>query len=138
MTVLYYENLQVWQKSVQFVTEIYRCTANFPAEERYGLTSQIRRAAVSLPSNIAEGAARETTRDFLRFISIGQGSLAELRTQLLIAKNLEYLSSEIYETLRINADEIGRMLSGLQKSLSAKIEQESLTTNHHLSLATES
>lgn len=115
----------MWQKSVDFVTEIYRCTALFPSDERYGLTSQMRRAAVSLPSNIAEGASRESTKNFLRFIAICNGSLAELQTQLVIAKNLGFITSEILETLKEYADEIGKMLNGLRKSLVKKLDKTS-------------
>jgi len=129
--VHYYEELKVWQKSVNFVTEVYKYTASFPKEEAYGLTSQIRRAAVSIPSNIAEGSSRETTRDFLRFLSISNGSLAELQTQFIIAKNLGFISLENLAILKESADEVGRMIHGLQKSL-----QKKLVSSTHLPLTT--
>ena len=126
----HYAELKVWQKSVYFVTQIYQCTASFPKEELYGLTSQIRRAAISIPSNIAEGASRETTKDFLRFIGISNGSLAELQTQLIIAKNLGFIDDKKLLTIRDAGDEIGRMLNGLQKTLQQKLFCLPLTTSH--------
>ena len=89
-----YRDLRVWQGGVDLVTEIYRETQSFPPQEIYGLTNQLRRAAVSVPSNIAEGHAREHTREFLNFISIAQGSFAEMQTQIEIAKRLKYLSEK--------------------------------------------
>ena len=86
-----YRELIVWQKAMDLVEAIYRTTARFPKEELYGLTSQIRRAAVSIPSNIAEGQARNTTRDFLHFLAIAYGSLKEVETQVLIAERLGYI-----------------------------------------------
>ena len=91
MAVKHYRELIVWQKSMDLVTQVYRLTRLFPREELYGLTNQIRRAAVSIPSNIAEGQARQSTAEFRNFLSIAQGSLAELETQILIAVNLNYL-----------------------------------------------
>ncbi len=129
----YYEELKVWQKAVNLVTQVYNCTASFPKEEIYGLTAQMRRAAVSIPSNIAEGSCRESTKDFLRFISISNGSLAELQTQLVIAKNLGFISIENLDILKESADEVGRMVNGLQKSLHKKLvssDDLSLTTNY--------
>ena len=126
----HYAELKVWQKSVAFVTQIYICTASFPKEEIYGLTSQIRRAAVSIPSNIAEGASRESSKDFLRFISISNGSLAELQTQLIIARNLGFINNEKLSAIRDTGEEIGRMLNGLQKTLQQKITSLPLTTYH--------
>lgn len=120
----YYRDLKVWQKAIELVTEIYQHTSAFPKAEMYGITSQIRRSAISIASNIAEGAARESTRDFLRFISIADGSLAELETQLIIAKNLEFLTNDVLLSLEGKTNEIGKMLNGLQKSLQIK-----LTTN---------
>lgn len=110
------------------ITIIYKLTGDFPKEELYGLSSQMRRCAVSTASNLAEGAARNSTKDFLRFISISYGSLAELETQLIIAMNLRYLKKEEFEFLENEIIEIGRMLNGLEKALQRKMEQ--LTTNH--------
>jgi four helix bundle protein len=123
--VSHYRELKVWQKGMELVTLVYKVTTGFPKEEMYGLTAQIRRSVVSLPSNIAEGAARDTTRDFLRFISITHGSLAELETQLLIAGNLGFLNTDKLSPLEQMMSEIGRMLNGLQRSL-----QEKLVTDH--------
>src|SRR5262245_33076304 len=85
--------LDVWQDAMRLVVQVYDATRQFPADERYGLTNQMRRAAISIPSNIAEGAARETDNEFLRFLFIARGSLAELETQLMIAAKLGYLAS---------------------------------------------
>ncbi|MGB7203515.1 MAG: four helix bundle protein [Pyrinomonadaceae bacterium] len=115
-----HEKLDVWKKSVDFEVEIYRMTESFPKEEKFGLTSQIRRASVSIPANIAEGAARETDKDFLRFLSIVQGSASEVETELLIANRLGYISEENHTTARAALDEIGRMTMGLAKHLKRK------------------
>jgi four helix bundle protein len=112
-----YRELTVWQKSIALAERIYVASKAFPKEESFGLTSQMRRAAVSVPSNIAEGAAREGTGEFLQFLSIAQGSLAELDTQLLLAERLGYLKAAQVRDLEHACDEIGRMLSGLRKSL---------------------
>ena len=94
MSVQHYRELIVWQKAIVLVEDVYRATNDFPKTEIYGLTSQIRRAAVSIPSNIAEGQGRNSTRDFLHFLSMAQGSLMELETQITIAERLGYLESE--------------------------------------------
>jgi four helix bundle protein len=110
-----FRDLLVWQKALSLVTEIYRTTKEFPPEERCGLTSQIRRAAVSIPSNIAEGQARLACGEFRQFLGHAKGSLAELETQLLIAENLGYLRQR--QDLCARIAEVGRMLSGLLASL---------------------
>jgi four helix bundle protein len=99
---------------------IYRVTASFPHEERFGLVNQMRRAAVSIPSNLAEGHARSGTGEFRYFISIAMGSTAELETQLLLSSDLGYLAAEEKKNLLSQLDDIGRMLRGLHKSLGAK------------------
>jgi four helix bundle protein len=111
----HYKDLLVWQKAIALVTQVYIVTRSFPREELYGLTSQICRAAVSVPSNIAEGQARLTPGEFRQFLGIARGSLAELDTQLIIATNLGYLTEtgSLFEQLA----EVGRMLSGLLASL---------------------
>lgn len=111
-----YKNLLVWQKAIALVTEVYVVTRSFPREEMYGLASQIRRAAVSVPSNIAEGQARLTPGEFRQFLGMARGSLAELDTQLIIAANLGYLTQTgpIFEQVA----EVGRLLSGLLRSCS--------------------
>ena len=110
-----FRDLLVWQKAIAFVTEIYRNTQAFPKEELYGLTSQIRRAAVSIPSNIAEGQGRLTRGEFRQFLGHAKGSLAEVETQLIIAHNLGYLID--VEPLLQSLHEIARMLNGLLNSL---------------------
>jgi four helix bundle protein len=110
-----HENLDVWVKAVDFVVTIYRLTDCFPKEERFGLTSQIRRAAVSIPANIAEGAARRSAREFAYFLSVAQGSASELNTELLISWKLGYLQQTDYLKLCASSDDIGRMITGLVK-----------------------
>src|SRR5436305_818343 len=112
-----YRDLIVWQKAMDLVVEVYRSTGSFPREETYGLTSQVRRAAVSIPSNIAEGQCRHTTKEFLNFLSIAQGSLAEVETQLQIAHRLGYLDTDGTNTLLQRAAEVGRLINGLRNSL---------------------
>ncbi len=117
-----YSDLSVWQKAMDLVTDIYKITAMFPSDERFGLSAQARRAAVSIPSNIAEGHGRKSTGAYINHISIAVGSLMELETQLQIAARLNFLAQNDVITLLIHTDEIGKMLSGLKKSLSAKTE----------------
>jgi len=115
-----YTELFVWQKSMELVTAIYRETRNFPKEEVYGLTSQIRRCAISIPSNIAEGFGRKSQQDFIRFLKISMGSLFELQTQLRIAKNLDYLEEVNFNTVFEESREIERMLSAFIQSITDK------------------
>ena len=115
----HYKNLQVWQKSVDLVQAVYVTTEQFPRRETYGLASQMQRAAVSVPSNIAEGQAYLSRREFLRFLRHARGSLAELETQLVIATRLKYVSAPESDRLLREVAEIGRMLSGLVASLKA-------------------
>ncbi len=112
-----HERLEVWNKAIDFVVDVYRLTDAFPKEERFGLTSQLRRAAVSIPANIAEGAARHTTKEFLHFLAIAQGSASEVETELLIAYKLKLIAEENYTTARMSLDSIGRMIVGLSQSL---------------------
>jgi len=109
--------LDVWMKSVDLVVEIYNLTSSFPEAEKFGLISQIRRAAVSIPSNIAEGAARETKKEFNKFLSIAQGSASELETQCIICERLKYIDSSTLETVLSKTADITRMIVGLKKSL---------------------
>ena len=107
-----HKNLDVWNNSIGFVTDIYNITKAYPKEELYGLTNQLRRAAVSIPSNIAEGAARRSNKEFVQFLYISLGSCAEVETQLTISKNLGYAyNANIYDDLQ----RIKRMLLGLIK-----------------------
>ena len=112
-----YRDLVAWRKAIDLVAEVYRATIGFPREEVFGLTSQMRRAAVSVPSNIAEGQGRHTKREFLHHLSIAYGSLCELETQLLIAKQLGYLQDEPAHHRLQQAAEVGRVVNGLIKSL---------------------
>lgn len=110
-----FRNLIVWRRAVELATSIYRKTVNFPKSELYGLTSQTRRASVSISSNIAEGAGRKSKKEFANFLSISYGSACELETQLLIAKNLGYLNSDDFKKLFSEIDEIQKMLYTLEK-----------------------
>ena len=103
------------------VTLVYEITKQFPSDERFGLTSQIRRAAVSIPANIAEGAARQTDKEFHQFLSIAQGSSSELETELPIAKNLGYLNNDDYDKLYVEINTIARMVLGLSKTVRSRI-----------------
>lgn len=113
-----FRELKVWQKSIELVKQIYQKTNSFPSTEIYGLTSQIRRAAVSIPSNIAEGAARKSVKDFDHFLSIALGSSFELETQIIIATELNYLSNDDNTQIEQDIQEVQKMIRGLQKSLS--------------------
>ena len=114
-----YRDLMVWQKSMDLVLDIYRITGGFPKNELYGLVSQMQRAAVSIPSNIAEGHGLKQTQAYLRHLAIAGGSLAELETQLEIATRLGYLA-ERDKVLNQQANEVGRMLAGLRRSLKSR------------------
>ena len=118
-----YNDLIVWRKSIVLVKSIYALTAEFPSDEKIGLISQIRRAAVSIPSNIAEGQARRTTPDYVRFVSNSQGSLAELETQLIISVELGYCDSGTVSDLFSLLVEVRQMLNGLRRSLLEKIDR---------------
>ena len=116
-----YRDLHVWQRAVDFAVAIYRVTRSFPKHEVYGgLTDQIRRAAVSVPSNVAEGQARHSQRVFARHVDIALGSAAELSTQLLIAREIGYLSPEDHQRLSDELTEITKMLHGLYRSVSGQ------------------
>jgi four helix bundle protein len=117
MKVRHYQELIVWQKAMDLVEEVYKVCRSFPREEIYGLTSQLRRAAVSIPSNVAEGQGRRTTADFLRHLSIAYGSLLEVETQILIATRLNYLAQGNCSKVLKMAGEVGRLLNGLMSSL---------------------
>ena len=115
-----HKNLKVWEESIYLVTEIYKQTENFPKSELYGLTNQIRRSSVSIPSNIAEGAARHSQKEFIQFLYIGLGSASELETQLIIAENLGFTNKDINDELKMKLDTISKMLYGLIKSIKPK------------------
>jgi four helix bundle protein len=115
-----YRDLKAWQKAMELVKEIYRVSREFPKEELFGLMSQIRRAAVSIPNNIAEGHAKLSRKEYQHYLGHARGSLAEIETQILIAKDLDYLSEiDMNHILDISA-EVGRVLNGLLNSLMKK------------------
>ncbi|MBI4619858.1 MAG: four helix bundle protein [Desulfobacterales bacterium] len=115
-----YKELKVWQKSYQLCLEIYKITAKFPKDEKFGLTSQIRRAVVSVPSNIAEGYGRKTTADYIKSLYIAYGSNCELETQIMLGGDLDYIDSDILEGIKDDIHEVERMLKALIKSLENK------------------
>lgn len=112
-----FEKLEVWQRAIEFADLVYSETRNFPADERFGLTNQMRRAAVSISSNIAEGSSRNSKRDFARFVEIAAGSIFEVVSQSHIGRNQGFLSPDQFESLYLAAEEQSRMLSGLRRSL---------------------
>jgi len=112
-----YRDLIAWRKAMWLVTEVYQLTRAFPRDELYGLTNQLRRAAVSIPSNIAEGQARYSPKEFRHFLSLSRGSLVEIETQLMIAHNLGYIPEKQSQSLLGEAAELGRILNGLIKSI---------------------
>jgi four helix bundle protein len=117
MAVRSYRDLVVWQKAMDLAAECYRETQAFPAGERFGLTSQIRRAASSVPANIAEGRCRSGPRDFVRFLGIARGSVAELETQLILAERLGYTNASRLGSMLGRTAEIGRMIHGLRRAV---------------------
>lgn len=119
-----HHNLDVWKKSVDFVIEIYKATDELPKEEKFGLTSQIRRASVSIPANIAEGAGRKSDKELMHFLSNAQGSASEVETELIIACRLGYLPKAVFDKLVLALDEIGRLISGLRNYIKNKPENK--------------
>ena len=115
-----FEKLDVWQKAIEFADLVYRSTRNFPAEERFGLSNQMRRAAVSLSSNIAEGCSRISKADFARFLEIATGSVFEITSHAFIARQQGFLEGDNFRAIYSAAEEQSRMLSGLRKSLLPK------------------
>ena len=114
-----YKDLTVWQKAMELVVEIYKITEKFPLRERYGLISQMNRCAISIPSTIAEGAGRNTTKDFDHFLAISLGSSFELHTQLLLSNRLGYVPMEVVEKLELELSHIQNMVVKLKKSLNS-------------------
>ena len=112
-----FEKLDAWHKAIELTNLVYRVTQSFPSDERFGLTNQIRRAAVSISSNLAEGCSRSSKNDFARFVEIATGSAFEVASQAVIARNLGYLSAPDFQQVQSSALEITRMLSGLRQSL---------------------
>jgi len=119
-----FKELKVWNRAIDLTAMIYGITADFPASELYALTSQMRRAAVSIPSNIAEGSARSTRKDFKQFVNTARGSNYELQTQLVIAGRLRYSTVAKLREAEVVSQEIGQMLSGLSRYLSTPRQQD--------------
>jgi four helix bundle protein len=126
-TVSTHKDLDVWKKAMDLAAQVYSRTARFPKEELYGMTSQIRRSAISIPSNIAEGAARHSRKEFIQFLHIASGSVAELETQLLLAIRMGFISSD---SIISHVEEVRKLLLGLLRSLKKK------PITHHPSLIT--
>ena len=114
-----FTNLTVWQKSHGFTLEIYKITAEFPKNELFGIIPQIRRAAVSIAANIAEGSKRKTDKNFAHFLNIAEGSLEEVKYYLILSRDLRYINEESFEELNRYAEEVGRLLQGFLKKLKA-------------------
>ena len=114
-----FRQLKVWEKSHQFALAVYQTTKIFPKEELYGLTSQIRRASISIPTNIAEGCGRNTDKEFASFLQIAMGSASEAEYQLILARDLEFLPKDAYEKLHSDVEEVKRMLASLLKTIRA-------------------
>lgn len=116
-----YKDLKIWNKAIDLEVNVYQATVDFPKEEKYGLTSQIRRSAVSIPSNIAEGAGRNHDKEFIQFLAIANGSSYELETQVIVANKLELLSKEVADDLCQQLNEIQKMNYNFQEHLQTKI-----------------
>ena len=119
-----FEKLKVWQKAIDFADLIYNENRRFPAEERFGLTNQLRRAAVSISSNIAEGSSRSSKTDFARFTEIAAGSVFEAVSQAFISRRQSFLNEQQFRGIYGNAEELSRMLSGLRKSLLSTLNSQ--------------
>ena len=124
-----FEDLKVWHRAIDLTVLVYEFTRTLPKEETYGLSAQMRRAAVSVASNIAEGSVRGTRRDFRQFVKLAQGSNSELQTQLIICHRLQYGTEESYRTVRTLSNEVGKMLSALSKYLTKEIKSGATTSN---------
>ena len=121
MTVQHYRELKVWQAAMSLAEQCYAATKSFPREELFGLTSQIRRAAASVPANIAEGQGRQHTKEFLNFLSVARGSLMEVETHLLLSQRVGLLNQSTLDSLLTVSAEISRMLSGLRRALEKRV-----------------
>ncbi len=118
------KELKIWNKAIELTVKVYKATATLPSDERFGLTSQSRRAAVSIPSNIAEGAGRNSPKEFNNFLGIANGSSYELQTQLIVANRLEMLSEEILNPILEDIDELQKMTYGFQQMLQKKFDKK--------------
>jgi four helix bundle protein len=116
-----YTNLNAWTESYDLALRVYRCTASFPSAEKYGLTSQMQRAGTSIPCNVAEGYARISQKEKVQFYSIARGSVAELQTQLRLAKDLQYITSDTFDSLLGSSTLVYKLLNGLIKAVQAKL-----------------
>lgn len=119
MTLKYHKDLDVWKDSIELVVDIYNLTSDFPTEEKYSIVSQLRRAAVSVPSNIAEGAARNSVKEFVQFLYIALGSLSEIDTQLIISQKLDFINSDAPDIFK-KIQSIRKQIFGLIRSLKTK------------------
>ncbi len=129
MAVKSFRELMVWQKAMDLVEEVYEIIKLLPMEERYALADQMRRAAISIPSNIAEGQARKSTKEFINFLSIAQGSKAELQTQILICERLQYLTREQTKRSLMLTEEVGKLTYLLKKKLNEQVDN---SKHYHL------
>ena len=116
-----YKDLVVWQKAIEFVADVYSISKTFPNEEKFGLVNQLNRAVVSIPSNIAEGWGRESSKNYLQFLRISRGSLMEVETLIIISKNLNYINEANFRLLSDKLEEVGKILQGLIKGVQQKI-----------------
>lgn len=119
-----FRDLIAWQKAMDLVADVYRSTEMFPAREQYGLTNQLRRASVSVPSNIAEGRGRLSRKEFVQFLAQARGSLLELQTQLELSLRLGYLERQVFSDLDSRAAEVGRILNGLIGKIRSKVAEQ--------------
>jgi len=115
-----FKKLKVWERAIDFAVNVYNLTNKFPSEEKYGLTNQLRRASISVPSNIAEGAGRNSNKEFNNFLGFAGGSSCEIETQLIIAKRLNYIETKELENFSEEINEIRSMVFGLKKSITSK------------------
>jgi four helix bundle protein len=120
MTARHYQELIVWQKAMDLVVLTYQTTTSFPREEQFGLTIQLRKAAISIPSNIAEGQGRNTPGDFLHFLAVARGSLQEVETQIIIAERLQYIVADKREGFFVLSSEVGRLINELSNSITPR------------------
>ena len=122
MAVRDYSQLETWQRAMALAEAVYKATRSYPKDETYGLVAQTRRSAVSVPSNVAEGQGRGSSRDFVRFLTIARGSLCELETQILLAERLKYLDEAVSQDLMQQARTVGRLLNGLLRSVAPEVD----------------
>lgn len=122
----HYRQLAVWNKAMELADMVYDLTQNFPIDEKFGLNAQMRRCAISIPSNIAEGHARESTKKYRHFLAVAKGSVAELETQILLAQRRKYIGDAVVQNALGLADEVNRMLTAIRKTLKEKLNSQSI------------